>query len=137
LSAMSEPIRRRAARILIAQIVVVAITALVAWYWKGHLSALAAISGGAVSFLLLLMLRLTMQKAAEQAVEDPRSSQLTMYMGAGVRFVLLLVLFAIGLGVLGLDPIWMIAGYIATQAAGVLAAQGNGGRPDIPEFSKK
>jgi len=134
---MSEPIRRRAARILIAQIVVVVITALVAWYWKGHLYALAAIAGGTVSFLLLLMLRLTMQKAAEQVVEDPRSSQLTMYMGAGVRFVLLLILFAIGLGVLGLDPIWMIAGYIATQAAGVLAALGNGGRPDIPEFSKK
>jgi len=136
-SVMSEPIRRRGPRILIAQFVVVTLTALLAVFWQGLPLAVASIAGGAVSIVLLLMLRITMQKAAETAAEDPQGSTVRVYIGAGVRFMLLLILFGIGLGLLKLDPVWMIAGYIAAQAAGVLAAQGDLRRPDVPEFSKK
>ncbi|MFP4155711.1 MAG: ATP synthase subunit I [Halothiobacillaceae bacterium] len=134
---MSEPIRRRGPRILLAQLLVLALAAGAGVVWWDGARALAAAAGGAVSVLLLWMLRVTMQKAAETAAEDPQGSSIRLYVGAGVRFVLLLVLFAIGLGLLGLDPVGMIAGYAVVQAAGVLAAQGNLRRPDVPEYSKK
>ncbi|MGC9456227.1 MAG: ATP synthase subunit I [Halothiobacillaceae bacterium] len=134
---MSEPIRRRGPRILLAQLLVLALAAGAGAIWWDGARALAAAAGGAVSVLLLWMLRVTMQKAAETAAEDPQGSSIRLYIGAGVRFVLLLVLFAVGLGLLRLDPVGMIAGYVVVQAAGVLAAQGNLRRPDIPEYSKK
>ncbi|MFW6341654.1 MAG: ATP synthase subunit I [Halothiobacillaceae bacterium] len=134
---MSEPIRRRGPRILLAQLLVLALAAGAGVVWWDGARALAAAAGGAVSVLLLWMLRVTMQKAAETAAEDPQGSSIRLYVGAGVRFVLLLVLFAIGLGLLGLDPVGMIAGYAVVQAAGVLAAQGNLRRSDVPEYSKK
>jgi ATP synthase protein I len=60
--------------------------------------------GSAIGFLIgianILMLSLTFKLASKRAELDPKSGMLVLYMSAVVRFILLAVLFVLGLSLL-------------------------------------
>lgn len=74
-------------------LVVVAIYAL-----QGHLMGSAY--GFFVGIMNVLMLSFTFGKANQRAEEDPKAGILILYMSAVVRFILLAVLFVLGLSFL-------------------------------------
>jgi len=130
MSVMSAGIVQRGRRVLLWQVVVTIIAAAIAGYLKGMPAVLAAMAGGSISMILMLMLRMTMQRATEIAVEAPRASMNTMYIGAVLRFVALLVMFAIVLGWLKLAPTWVVGAFVLVMLTGMVAARGHdSGRP--------
>ncbi|MDD3609443.1 MAG: ATP synthase subunit I [Halothiobacillaceae bacterium] len=123
-SAMSAGVVARARRALIFQAGAAVLVALGWLLSKGHPEALSSLWGAASSMVLLWLHGVGMRRATDCAAEDPKRSMMIMYVGAGLRFMLLLVLFAIGLGVLGAAALPTVAGFIVTQITGVLAARG-------------
>lgn len=130
MSKMSAAIAQRGRRVLLAQLVVAALATIAAGLFAGQVAALATVGGTAISVTLMLMLRLTMQRAADIAVEAPQASMNTMYIGAALRFIALLAMFAIALGWLGLAPTWLVGAFVLVMLTGVIAARGkDSGRP--------
>ena len=126
---MAEAITRRGRRVVTVQLAVLVLGAGLALLHSPH-AALSAVGGVAVAMLLAWMLRRSMARATELAVESPQQSMNTMYLGAAVRFVALLALMAIGLGLLKLDARFMVGAFVVAMIAGVLAARGqDSGRP--------
>lgn len=129
MSRMAEAITRRGRRVVTVQLTVLALAVGAALFYSPH-AALSAAGGVAVAMLLAWMLRRTMARATELAVESPQQSMNTMYLGAAVRFVALLALMAVGLGLLKLDARFMVGAFVVAMIAGVLAARGqDSGRP--------
>lgn len=129
MSRMAEAITRRGRRVVTIQLIVLALAAGLALLHSPH-AAMSAAAGVAVAMLLAWMLRRSMARATELAVESPQQSMNTMYLGAAVRFVALLALMAVGLGLLKLDARFMVGAFVVAMIAGVLAARGqDSGRP--------
>lgn len=96
----------------------VAITGLIAtgfFLVQGDVAARSVVYGGLVSVGAAWTLSRGVAKAGAIASENPRAGTWLLYMGAALRFVLVLVLFGAGLGLLDLKPVPMISGFIAAQ----------------------
>lgn len=129
MSRMAEAITRRGRRVVTLQLIVLALAGGASLVESAHAS-LSAAGGVVVAMLLAWMLRRTMARATELAVESPQQSMNTMYLGAAVRFVALLALMAVGLGLLKLDARFMVGAFVVALVVGVLAARGqDSGRP--------
>lgn len=83
--------------------------------WKGSWEALSVLFGLTASLASVLMLGSGVTRASAAALQDPKNSMGILYFGAVKRFVLVLVFFMVGLGLLGLDAPAMCAGFIAAQ----------------------
>jgi ATP synthase protein I len=126
---MAEAIGRRGRRVVQVQSAILLAAGGVSLLHSPH-AALSSVAGVAVAMILAWMLRRSMARATELAVEAPQRSMNTMYLGAAVRFVSLLVLMAAGLGLFGFDARFMVAAFVLAMVAGVLAARGrDSGRP--------
>ena len=84
---------------------------------KGEGEALSAFYGGMIGVAIAFLLGRGVVRAAEAARQDHKKSMLILYLGAAQRFVLVLVLFGIGLKVLNLAFLPMIAGFGGAQLA--------------------
>ncbi len=88
----------------------------------GSWAAISAFYGGLVSVASTTVLSRGMLRASKAAGENAQKSQMILYLGAVVRFVLVLALFAIGLGALKLAALALIIGFVITQLVFVLMA---------------
>lgn len=104
-------------RIIGAQVVVGALVAAGFGVAGSRIGAQAALYGAFISVFAAVMLRRGVQRASQIAGQDPKTAMLTLYMGAVVRFVLVLILFGVGLAGLKLPPLPMITGFGLTQLA--------------------
>ena len=78
---------------------------------------MAAFYGGMISIVIAFLLGRGVARAAEVARLDHKKSMLILYLGAVQRFVIVLVLFGIGLKGLSLAFLPMIAGFAGAQLA--------------------
>lgn len=130
MTVMSDGIARRGRMVLIAQLIVGVVSAVLAFWCVGHDASYGVVGGSLIAVTLMLVLGYTMRKASELAVESPQTSMNVMYVGAVVRFVLVLVLFGIALGVLKLSAMYTVASFVGVMIVGVLASRGrDSGRP--------
>ncbi len=114
-----EDLRARTRRLISWQIVTGLVVAAGYYLVRGPWEALSAAYGGGLSLTMALLLSLSVALAT---TGHPGQGQLVLYGGAALRFVLVLVLFAIGLAVIGLAPLAMLAGFAAVQLVFLLAA---------------
>lgn len=129
MSRMAEAITRRGRRVVQVQLALLALFAGASFFHSPH-AALSAVAGVVVAMVLAWMLRRSMARATELAVESPQQSMNMMYLGAVARFVALLALMAVGLGLLGLDARFMVGAFVIAMIAGALVARGqDSGRP--------
>ncbi|MEW5756879.1 MAG: ATP synthase subunit I [Pseudomonadota bacterium] len=119
----TQAIEAKASKVLRAQLVLTLLAVLGFFLLKDEWHALSALCGGLVSVSLLLVLRRGIRRASEVAMHDKKKGMAILYIGAVQRFVLILVLFALGLGVLGLDPLAMFAGFVLAQASNLISAR--------------
>ena len=70
----------------------------------------ATLLGGAITMLLTIHMAWRLEK-----LNNHTNSQLLLYLGAIERFILVLVLFSVGLSLLNLEPLGMITGFIVMQ----------------------
>ncbi len=75
----------------------------------------ASLYGFIVGLANILMLSLTFKKAERTASKDPSMGVMILYMSAVVRFVLLAVLFVLGLSLLELEPMPVVLTFVVMQ----------------------
>lgn len=109
--------------LLISQITLGGFCAAGFYLAKGQVGAQSAIYGALISIVLAMLLIAGVRRAAEAAEESKKKSMATLYFGAAQRFVLALVLFALGVGKLKLDPLAMVVGFAVAQATYFLSTQ--------------
>lgn len=118
-----EAVEARAKKTLVVQLASGLASSVGFMLYADAWAAISAFSGAVVSILLLLLLRHGVKRAAEIAQYDQKRSMLILYLGAAQRFILILVLFALGLGVVNFDPLAMFVGFFLAQLGNLINAR--------------
>ena len=113
----SREINDAARKLILLQVGVSAVIAVAFFMAMGQREAMAAFYGGVISIVIAFLLGRGVVRAAEAARQDHKKSMLILYVGALQRFILVLVLFGIGLKGFGLPFVPMIAGFAGAQLA--------------------
>lgn len=120
----TDQVARKTRSLILYQLAAGLVVAILFYFFKDLIAAGSALCGAAVSSVSALMLGSGVKKADEKAVEDPTKSMGVLYFGAVKRFLLVVVLFIIGLKFLHLDAVAMAAGFIAAQVGFVFLFKG-------------
>ncbi len=111
-------------RVVGLQLLIAVLVAAGFFMGRGSGEALAAAYGGLVSVVSTLLLSRGIRKAgAVVARGEKKKSEVILYGGAAVRFLVVLACFGVGLAVLGLTPLAMVAGFAAVQLVFVFTAR--------------
>ena len=106
--------------LLIIQASLVIIGIAVSYYYLADDGILPAAYGGAIAIANTILLSRRLDSAGEMAKENPEGGVLTLYLGVIQRFVFVLVMFGIGMGVLKLLPPPMLGTFAVAQLAFML-----------------
>lgn len=87
------------------------------WFKIGDWAAISALFGMGTALVIAAVLGYGVIRADRIAIEQPKRSMMIIYFGAAQRFVLVIALFMIGLGLLKLNPMAMAATFGLTQLA--------------------
>ena len=124
MSAAATDVVVRTRRIIALQAGIGVILAAGFYLGAGMREALSALCGGVIGMLLVYHLSRGVVRAAEAAQHSRGLSMGILYVGAMVRFLLVLVLFAVALGWFKLAPLPTVIGFIAAQLANLTNARG-------------
>jgi ATP synthase protein I len=103
----------RIGTVLRLQLLLVGLAAVVLFVLYGRLQALYALFGGAMAVLKVILLEWRRYQADSGRVLSAGQSLWALYRSAIERFALVLALFALGLGVLRLEPLPLLMGFMA------------------------
>ena len=84
---------------------------------QGTWDALSACYGGLTSVVLALLSIRGFKRANEIALSEPKKSMTILYVSAVQRFVTVLVMLGMGLGLFKLEPTAVLIGFILAQAS--------------------
>ncbi|MEE9327135.1 MAG: ATP synthase subunit I [Cocleimonas sp.] len=118
-SILAEVVTQNVRKTRVVQLIVICLAA-VFFYLRSLDEAYAALYGGFISFFLIWTLSWTMIKASEIARTDAKKGIMVAYISAVVRFVFILVFFAVGIGVLGLEPLPLVLTAIIVWLIGTI-----------------
>ena len=90
---------------------------MVSFYFLGESGLLPAAYGGAVAIANSILLSRRLLIAGEMAEESPEQGVLQLYLGVVQRFIFVLVMFGVGMGVLKLLPPPMLGTFAVAQLA--------------------
>lgn len=109
---MNNRVRARTVAI-VTLLTLVAATAMAYQVFRGGMAASAALFGGAAALINLLLLDWRARRANRAGALTARQSLRVLYLSALERFVVVALLFALGIGILGLDPLALLLGFVA------------------------
>ena len=104
-------------KILLVQTGLVVITAVVLSLVKGHEFFMATLYGGAVIIASTSYFGWRLKVATQTADNKPSVNTVELFKGIFIRFVMVIVLLALGLGWLKLAPAGVLSGFIVAQLA--------------------
>ena len=122
----ANDIAANARRLLIIQGVAGLIGVAVLFAAQGGWAAVSTLYGAGISIAVTLLLSWGIKRAEAAAVENPAKSQAILYLGAAQRFIVVLVLFLVGLAALELDPLATVIGFGLAHVAYFLNLRGLG-----------
>ena len=108
---------RSARRLAVLQLLLLAVTSAVFFVYHGGFQAGSVWGGGVIAMTHTLLLEWRRGCADNGRALSGGESLRLLYRTALERFVLVVLLFALMLGVLQLDPLALIAGFIVGQLA--------------------
>jgi len=111
--------------LLIIQAMLVMVGVVASYYYFGDDGLLPSTYGGAVAVVNTILLSRRLDSAGEMAEENPDGGVLTLYLGVVQRFVFVLVMFGVGMGVLKLLPPPMLGTFALSQLAFMLFGSRN------------
>jgi ATP synthase protein I len=128
LKTIAEPelavLAQQARKVLGAQLLVTVLVAAL-FLLQGTWASVSALYGGLASVIIALLLRRGIRRASQLALENPKKSMTILYVGAVQRFVLVLVLLALGLAGLKLDPVAVCVGFAVAQVGYLANSRAN------------
>ena len=107
--------RRTWLRLLLIQGVLVVLAAIIADLMQGIEFSLALLFGGAASLAGTLVGAWRVRIATDEAAHSTTLGMAEFYKGAVLRFVLVIALLALGMGVLKLPALAILIGFIVAQ----------------------
>lgn len=110
-------VQAKARKVVVLQLIIAALSAAIFAVIQDGWSALSALYGGLTSLAVSWMLRRGVLKANEIARDDPKRGMTALYVGAVQRFVLVLALLGLGLGLLEMAPLATVIGFGSAQLA--------------------
>ena len=108
---------RSARRLVVLQLFLLAVTSAVFFVYYGGFQAISVWGGGVIAMTHTLLLAWRRSCADSGRALSGTESLRLLYRTVLERFALVVLLFALALGVLKLDPLALIAGFIAGQMA--------------------
>ena len=106
-----------AKKVVVLQLIIAVLSAAVFGVVEDGWAALSAFYGSAASLIESWMLRRGVLKANEIARDDPKRGMTVLYFGAVQRFVLVLALLGLGMGLLKMAPLATVIGFGCAQLA--------------------
>ncbi len=103
--------------VIIKQSILVSACAALFFAFRGAESGLAALYGGATALLNVQLLSWRRRQSQDARAMDARSSLRALYRSALERFALVAVLLGTGMGLLSLQPLPLLVGFMVGQAA--------------------
>lgn len=91
---------------------------------KGPSAAISAFYGGGIALASSTLLGRSLTAASEAAHRTPKQGMWMLYFGAVQRFLLVLALLAVGMGLFGLPPLPLIVGFAGAQVAFLIGGIG-------------
>jgi len=105
----------RIRKLLLTQLVLVLLSSAVFLVVSGNLEALSAGFGGLIACSNSLLLEWRRYRADSGCALDAGASLRVLYRSALERLLLVALLFVLGMGVLQLEPLALLSGFIAGQ----------------------
>jgi ATP synthase protein I len=106
--------------LLIIQAILVLLGVAVSYYYLGEAGMLPAAFGGAIAIANTILLSRRLDVAGAMAKDNPEGGVLALYLGVVQRFVFVLVMFGVGMGVLKLLPPPLLGTFAVAQLAFML-----------------
>lgn len=103
--------------VLSTQLVLVLLTSVVFFLVSGGFQAGSAGFGGVIALINVLLLEWRRYQTDKGRAIDARQSLRALYRSALERLLLVALLFALGMGVLTLDPLALLTGFVMGQVA--------------------
>jgi ATP synthase protein I len=110
-------------KLLLTQLLLVALVAVGSYLQFGQPAAQAALFGGCIALVNTLLLAWRVRNAGHRAEQSSSRGALTLYLGAVERFVFTLLAFIAGMGMLKLPPLPMLVAFAAAQLGYWIAAR--------------
>ena len=99
------------------QVVTLVVIVLIILWWQGNSAAIACFYGGSIAIANTLLQRWHLIGSARQAKANAGMNLRKAYRCVAERWILTIVMFAVGFGVLSLSPLPLMTGFIVTQLA--------------------
>lgn len=106
--------------LLVIQAILVLAGVAVSYYYLGENGMLPAAFGGAIAIANTILLSRRLDVAGAMAKDNPEGGVLALYLGVVQRFVFVLVMFGVGMGVLKLFPPPLLGTFAVAQLAFML-----------------
>lgn len=107
--------RRAVHRLLIIQFVIFLLVASVYLIFQSIDGFIAAIYGGSITLTGTILMAWRIRRAGEVAAQEMQQGFVEIYAGAIQKFILTLVLMAVGMGYFKLDPLAILVSFALTQ----------------------
>lgn len=104
-------------RVLIAQCILTLAATLGGFLHSGKPTAIAVLFGGLITVITTALLMWCEKRTAKRAGTDPGQNLKLMYACAIQRLLFAMVMFAVGIGVLKLQPVPLLTGFMLGQVA--------------------
>ena len=108
-------------RLFLLQIAWVAVASAVFLAVYGIFSAVSVWYGGGIAAMNGLVQARCLHRDLQAPQRSPQQSLVAVYVCVAQRFLLVALLFALGLGALQLEPLAVLAGFVAGQVALVIS----------------
>ncbi|MFK5914630.1 MAG: ATP synthase subunit I [Woeseiaceae bacterium] len=104
-------------KILRVQSSLTLVTAVILSWVKGHEIFMATLYGGAIVIVSTIYFGWRLKIATEAVNNTPTLNSVELFKGIFIRFLIVIVLLALGLGWLNLAPVGVMSGFIIAQLA--------------------
>ena len=103
--------------LIIIQAVLVTLSVVGFYFYLGETTLVSALYGGAIAIVHTVLLSRRLDTAGDMANNNPEGGVLNLYLGVIQRFIFMLVMFGVGMGVFKLNPPSMIGTFALAQMA--------------------
>ena len=117
MSHAARVMRATVRRVLTLQLLIVLGVAAGYLAYRGFHAAQSALYGGGIALFSTWLMGWRITRAAQAAALDSNQGAFVIYAGVAQRFLLTMVLMALGMGVLKLAPVAILVGYALAQIA--------------------
>lgn len=103
--------------LFVIQIALVMLGMVLSYFYIGNEAIIASLYGGGVAITHTILLSRRLISAGDMANDNPEAGILNLYLGVIQRFIFMLVMFGVGIGILKLNPPAMVGTFALAQIA--------------------